>query len=132
MAANVTTTSTFDLGKYCEHCGNYHTGTCPRIKAIEYHKNGKIKRVEYHDMSAVSVPLVQSKPWRVPPHEIACGSTSVTVNDDTAYTVIYSLMEKYDEAWTRLAEHDVRPGVETVINSVFDERPQLWQRLADA
>ena len=84
MAANVTTTSTFDLGKYCEHCGNYHTGTCPRIKAIEYHKNGKIKRVEYHDMSAASVPFVQSKPWYLPPYEIT--STSLVADDSVPFT----------------------------------------------
>jgi len=32
----------------CQHCGNYHTGQCPRIKAIEYYPNGRVKRVELH------------------------------------------------------------------------------------
>ena len=36
----------------CPHCssaGGYviHTGPCPRIKAIEYHPDGTIKRVEF-------------------------------------------------------------------------------------
>lgn len=31
----------------CGHCGNYRTGHCPLIKAIEYFPNGMIKRVEY-------------------------------------------------------------------------------------
>jgi hypothetical protein len=34
---------------HCGHCGGYHTAQCPRIKAIEYHPNGTIKRIEYHD-----------------------------------------------------------------------------------
>lgn len=31
----------------CEHCGLVHETTCPRIKAIEYHENGIVKRVEF-------------------------------------------------------------------------------------
>lgn len=41
-----TTATSIDV---CEHCENIHSGVCPRIKAIEYHDNGKTKRVEYHD-----------------------------------------------------------------------------------
>jgi len=33
----------------CGHCGYGHSGTCPRIKAIEYYANGTVKRVEYHE-----------------------------------------------------------------------------------
>lgn len=32
----------------CCHCGCYHTGVCPKIKAIEYHPDGTIKRIEYY------------------------------------------------------------------------------------
>lgn len=32
----------------CPHCGIYHQTTCPRIRAIEYHQDGTIKRVEFH------------------------------------------------------------------------------------
>ncbi len=32
----------------CPHCGMGHTGTCPRVKAIDYYENGTVKRVEYH------------------------------------------------------------------------------------
>ena len=32
----------------CGHCGLWHTGLCQRIKSIEYHENGTVKRVEYH------------------------------------------------------------------------------------
>ena len=39
---------------WCPWCsseskGIVHTGPCPRIKSIEYHKNGTIKRVEFND-----------------------------------------------------------------------------------
>lgn len=35
----------------CGYCGNHiqHIGVCPRVKAIEYHPNGSVKRVEFHD-----------------------------------------------------------------------------------
>ena len=32
----------------CGHCGNFHQGTCPRIKEIEYWPDGTVKRVVYH------------------------------------------------------------------------------------
>ena len=33
----------------CRYCGLIHTdpGICPRVKAIEYHPDGTIKRVEF-------------------------------------------------------------------------------------
>lgn len=33
----------------CSYCGGYHTGLCPRIKSIEYHSWGGVKRIEFHD-----------------------------------------------------------------------------------
>ncbi len=38
----------------CPHCSGpfnavYHTGACPRIKAIEYHPNGTLKRIEFRE-----------------------------------------------------------------------------------
>lgn len=30
----------------CAYCEGYHDGTCDRVKAIEYHPCGAIKRVE--------------------------------------------------------------------------------------
>lgn len=37
---------------YCRWCSNdglqvIHYGPCPRVKSIEYHPNGNIKRVEF-------------------------------------------------------------------------------------
>lgn len=31
----------------CMWCHGYHTGTCPKVRSIEYHPNGSIKRVEF-------------------------------------------------------------------------------------
>jgi len=38
----------------CPHCSGggtqvYHQGACPKIKGIEYHPNGTIKKIEYKD-----------------------------------------------------------------------------------
>lgn len=46
----------------CGHCGVYHSGPCPRVKAIEYYPNGTIKRVEYH----APQPVVSGTPSREP------------------------------------------------------------------
>ena len=36
----------------CPHCSGdfqkvFHSGKCPKIKAVEYYPNGTIKRIEY-------------------------------------------------------------------------------------
>ena len=31
----------------CQFCGETHGVRCPSVKAIEYHANGKMKRVEF-------------------------------------------------------------------------------------
>jgi hypothetical protein len=36
-----------DQTSTCTHCGKIHAGRCPLVKAIEYHENGIVKRVEY-------------------------------------------------------------------------------------
>ena len=39
----------------CPYCSKppysyvYHTGTCPKIKAVEYYPDGTVKRIEYKD-----------------------------------------------------------------------------------
>lgn len=37
-----------DTGEKCEHCGNVHATTCPRIKAIEYYPDGTVKRITFY------------------------------------------------------------------------------------
>lgn len=44
----MSSTSAISLG--CPHCGGIHQDrTCPRIKAVEYHPDGSIKRIEFHE-----------------------------------------------------------------------------------
>lgn len=31
----------------CIHCGGFHARSCPRVKRIAFHQNGKISEVEY-------------------------------------------------------------------------------------
>lgn len=53
----------------CAHCGSPspHQGQCPRIKAIEYHENGTVKRVEYFTATQLlglsSVPDLSGLPF---------------------------------------------------------------------
>lgn len=52
MNAQVTTrdgstVTTAAVAQLCEWCGVVHSGVCPKVKAIEYHLNGGIKRVEF-------------------------------------------------------------------------------------
>jgi hypothetical protein len=58
----------------CEHCGMSHPNrTCTLIKAIEYHPNGQIKRVEFK--TAQDWPQVQTidPPWQNPVISTAAG-----------------------------------------------------------
>lgn len=41
----------------CPHCNYGHAGTCPRIKAIEYHPDGTVKRIEFHEPRPISMPM---------------------------------------------------------------------------
>lgn len=36
-------------GITCQHCGQFHKTTCPRIKALEYFPDGTVRRVEFYD-----------------------------------------------------------------------------------
>lgn len=43
----------FSMPGACPWCSSgmsatFHNGPCPRLKAIEYHPNGMIRRVEFH------------------------------------------------------------------------------------
>ncbi|HEU4635426.1 MAG TPA: hypothetical protein VFS41_04565 [Edaphobacter sp.] len=38
----------------CQWCGMIHNGTCPKVSAIEYHPNGAVKRVEFHDATGAN------------------------------------------------------------------------------
>lgn len=44
----------------CQWCNGMHTGICPLVKAIEYHLDGTIKRLEFKTASDYLAP--QSPP----------------------------------------------------------------------
>lgn len=44
----------------CPHCGLMHETTCPRIRSVEYHENGTIKRIEFHAPQPVSAAPMQA------------------------------------------------------------------------
>ncbi len=41
------TVTNVDLAVTCTYCGNIHAHTCPRVRAMEYHPNGALARVEF-------------------------------------------------------------------------------------
>lgn len=44
-----TSTASYCIALICKHCdGNHYSDKCPYIKAIEYHENGTIKRIEFY------------------------------------------------------------------------------------
>lgn len=59
---------------YCGWCSNpphsrvYHYGPCPRVKAIEYHLNGRVRRVQFHGEQAPA-PVKGEFNWTYPPLE---------------------------------------------------------------
>lgn len=44
----------------CGHCGGWHEGMCPRVKSIEYHRDGSVARVEYHDPNPQPIVYVNT------------------------------------------------------------------------
>lgn len=41
----------------CPHCGLIHQTTCQRIKAMEYHSDGSVKRIEFHEPRPIDPKL---------------------------------------------------------------------------
>lgn len=35
----------------CPYCNMWHTGTCPRIRLIEYNESGQVVRIEFFPAS---------------------------------------------------------------------------------
>ena len=85
------TYTTTNVGDYyvaliCPRCGgNHHLEKCPQVRAIEYHDNGKIKRVEF-----VTPPPVSSVTVK-PPDLPDWHTTSTAVIDWTKTMVWYNL-----------------------------------------
>jgi hypothetical protein len=47
--ATVNNTTAYYWMVLCQWCGFTHSGVCPRVKAISYHPDGRIARIEFHD-----------------------------------------------------------------------------------
>jgi hypothetical protein len=62
---SLTATSTTNTNK-CPHCGFIHDFTCPRIKAIDYHPDGTIKHIEFHEPGSKTGPVAQKPPIPIP------------------------------------------------------------------
>ena len=64
----------------CSHCGSVwpHPGICPSVKAIEYHPDGTVKRVEYR--CAGDYGPVQ-------PLDNADSRITVTIRDGTSFDI---------------------------------------------
>jgi hypothetical protein len=33
----------------CGHCGGFHVGACPAVKAVDYYPDGTVRRIEYRE-----------------------------------------------------------------------------------
>jgi len=51
----------------CPHCGLIHDTTCPRIKSIDYYKDGSVKRIEFHLPTPISSTVSPPPPSPPPP-----------------------------------------------------------------
>lgn len=56
----------------CKHCGTIHGPLCPFVKAIEYHPDGAVKRIEFVERASPALPInpiLPVNPWPLfPPH----------------------------------------------------------------
>lgn len=58
----MTSTSTANLST-CQWCGCIHGGKCPQVKAIEYNRDGSVKRVEFFGPGDYTVPIQMGGAW---------------------------------------------------------------------
>ena len=71
---------TWTVTSICPRCGGAHTiEKCPQVKAIEYRKNGSIKRVEYMTPGDY-LPKQADDKWRDPIITITTNSASWTTD----------------------------------------------------
>jgi len=54
------------IGHLCPYCGMGHSGVCSRVRAIEYHENGAVRRVEFHEPTPLPYVSASIKPIIVP------------------------------------------------------------------
>lgn len=59
--------STADVAPKCAYCGSFpHQGICPTVKAIEYHADGTIKRVEFKTANDYPTVIGSGIDWSDP------------------------------------------------------------------
>ena len=71
VEATTTTTAAPDDAWYvttiCPRCGSGHTlPQCPQVKAIEYDGDGRVRRVEFHEVTGPAAPPEVTVSWGVP------------------------------------------------------------------
>jgi len=49
----------------CAYCGMTHVGTCPRVKSMEYFPDGRVKRVEFHELRPHAGPTYGAKDFMI-------------------------------------------------------------------
>ena len=76
----------------CRWCKTYHPSKCPLVKALEYHPDGTLKRVEFHDrhppLAAIEPPTV-TNPWELPRSSTANSKYTIRASAGTATPSIY-------------------------------------------
>lgn len=51
----------------CPYCSMHHKGVCEKVKAMEYYRDGRIKRVEFKTPSDYMAPVILPKiDWEPP------------------------------------------------------------------
>lgn len=72
--------TTTDAANKCAYCGQpVHPAVCPTVKAIEYHPDGSVKRVEFKTPADYAIPMYPqpAPPWQ-PWHPWNPGPTCVS------------------------------------------------------
>lgn len=64
----MTTSAKMDDAK-CGYCKGWHLGPCPYVKAIEFHPDGSVRRVEFRDYGTA---MLADAPNPIPP--ATCGA----------------------------------------------------------
>lgn len=57
----------FAVDDLCRWCGMHHAGACLRVRALEYHPDGSLRRVEFHE---------PAPPVKIEPVKPAIGPTT--------------------------------------------------------
>ena len=79
----------------CPHCGIIHETTCPRIRALEYHPDGSLKRVEFHGQ----MPLAIGTLLGPPAYEPAIIQTGGTPTDPRQVAGRFGSLEDANRHW---------------------------------